>query len=274
MLALRDGLAGQSRDADLGLELADDRRGRRALGGRDPGSGREGRRHGAGHVSDVQDLFRRTADYAAQFHETLDDRPVAPQARIDELVEALGGPLPDEGGDDVEVVSELIAAAEPGVVGSQTGRYFGFVIGSALPASVAADWLARAWDQNGFSVVVSPAAAAVEEVAAEWLAELLGLPDGVSSGFVTGAQGANTTALAAARQHVLGAGGLGRRAGRAAWGAADPRARRRRASRHDRPVAPAARARHRCARAHPGGRAGADACGRATRRRWPVRPAR
>ena len=104
-------------------------------------------------MSDVRDLFRHTADYAAQFHETLGDRPVHAQATFDELVEALGGPLPDEGGEDVDVVSELIAAGEPGVVGTQTGRYFGFVIGSALPASVAADWLATAWDQNGFSVV-------------------------------------------------------------------------------------------------------------------------
>ncbi len=151
----------------------------------------------------MNDLFRFTADYSARFHDTLDDRPVQAQATYDELVEALGGPLPDEGGADVEVVSELIAAAEPGVVGTQTGRYFGFVIGSALPASVAADWLATAWDQNAFSVVLSPAGAAVETVAAGWLAELLGLPDGVASGFVTGAQGANTTALAAARQHVL-----------------------------------------------------------------------
>jgi glutamate/tyrosine decarboxylase-like PLP-dependent enzyme len=104
-------------------------------------------------------------------------------------------------------MAELIAGAEPGVVGTQTGRYFGFVIGSALPASVAADWLTSVWDQNGFSVVTSPAAAAVEDVAARWLAELLGLPESVSSGFVTGAQGANTTALAAARQHVLAQAG-------------------------------------------------------------------
>ena len=105
------------------------------------------------------------------------------------------------------MLAELVAAAEPGVVGTQTGRYFGFVIGSALPSAVAADWLATAWDQNAFSVVTSPAAAAVEAVAAGWLADLLGLPEGVTSGFVTGAQGANTTALAAARQHVLAAAG-------------------------------------------------------------------
>ena len=105
------------------------------------------------------------------------------------------------------MLRELIAAAEPGIVGSQTGRYFGFVFGSALPAAVAADWVATAWDQNGFSVVTSPAAAAAEAVAAGWIAELLGLPAGVSSGFVTGAQGANTTGLAAARHHVLAAAG-------------------------------------------------------------------
>ena len=154
-------------------------------------------------MSSADELFRLTADYAARFQSTLNDRSVRAEATFDELVESLGGPLPEEGRGDADVVSELAAAVEPGLVGSQTGRYFGFVFGSALPAAVAADWLASAWDQNAFSVVSSPAAAAAEQVAAEWVAELLGLPDGVSSGFVTGAQGANTTGLAAARHHVL-----------------------------------------------------------------------
>ena len=155
----------------------------------------------------MNDVFRFTADYAAQFHDTLDDRPVRGQATYDELVAALGGELPDAGTDDLGVVSELIEAAEPGVMGTQTGRYFGFVVGSALPASVAADWLAATWDQNSFSVVSSPVAAAVETVVAGWLAELLRLPAGVASGFVTGAQGANTAGLAVARHHVLAAAG-------------------------------------------------------------------
>ena len=155
----------------------------------------------------VRELLRLTADYAAQFHESLDERPVAAQASFEELCAALGGPLPEVGADDEQVIAELIAGGEPGVVGTQTGRYFGFVIGSALPASLAADWLATAWDQNGFSVVSSPVAAAVEQVAADWLVEILGLPEGVASGFVTGAQGANTTGLAAARGHVLAAAG-------------------------------------------------------------------
>ena len=153
----------------------------------------------------VKDVLGLTADYANQFLGSLNERPVRAQVTYDQLVEAFGGPLPDEGADDAQVVAELIATAEPGVVGTQTGRYFGFVIGGALPASLAADWLATTWDQNGFSVTTSPVAAAVEEVAAAWVAELLILPAGVSSGFVTGAQGASTTALAAARRHVLAA---------------------------------------------------------------------
>ena len=151
----------------------------------------------------IGDLFRLTADYAAQFHRTLDERPVRASSSFEEIRAALWQPLPDGGADDEQVVAELVAVAEPGLVGSQTGRYYGFVIGGALPASVAADWLASAWDQNAFSVTLSPAAAAFEDVAAAWLADVLLLPSDVSSGFVTGAQGANTTALAAARQHVL-----------------------------------------------------------------------
>ena len=141
-------------------------------------------------MSPRDDLFALAADYARHFDESLDTRRVGAEASFDDVRAALGGPLPDEGREDAAVLRELIAAAEPGIVGSQTGRYFGFVFGSALPAAVAADWVATAWDQNGFSVVSSPAASAAEAVAAEWIADLLGPPAGVSSGFVTGAQGA------------------------------------------------------------------------------------
>jgi glutamate/tyrosine decarboxylase-like PLP-dependent enzyme len=88
-----------------------------------------------------------------------------------------------------------------------SGRYFGFVIGGALPAALAADWLTSTWDQNAGLVAAGPSAAVVEEVALAWLQELLGLPAGVSAGFVTGCQMAHVTALAAARHHVLDAAG-------------------------------------------------------------------
>jgi glutamate/tyrosine decarboxylase-like PLP-dependent enzyme len=100
-----------------------------------------------------------------------------------------------------------VEAAEPGLVGIPSGRYFGFVIGGAVPAAVAADMLASVWDQNAGLYVAGPAAAVVEEVCRVWLAELLGLPSHVSVAFVTGAQMAHVTALAAARHHVLAQAG-------------------------------------------------------------------
>jgi glutamate/tyrosine decarboxylase-like PLP-dependent enzyme len=88
-------------------------------------------------------------------------------------------------------------------VGSAGPRYFGFVIGGSVPAAMAADWLTSAWDQNAGLYAISPAASVAEEVAAGWLVELLRLPAGTSTGFVTGATMANFTALAAARHGVL-----------------------------------------------------------------------
>ena len=155
----------------------------------------------------VDDALQLTADYAAQFLSTLDERPIRADASVEELREALGGPLPETGREPTQVIAELIAGAEPGVVAMPSGRYFGFVIGGALPAALAADWLTSTWDQNAGLVAAGPSAAVVEEVALAWLRELLGLPDGVSAGFVTGCQLAHVTALAAARHHVLDAAG-------------------------------------------------------------------
>jgi glutamate/tyrosine decarboxylase-like PLP-dependent enzyme len=148
-------------------------------------------------------LFERTAACAADFVESLPTRPVEAQADVEELRASLGGPLPERSSDPERVISELAAAAEPGLVGMAGGRYFGFVIGGGVPAAVAADWLTSVWDQNAGLYVGGPAASVVEEVAADWLRDLLGLPLGVSTGFVTGCQMAHVTALAAARWQVL-----------------------------------------------------------------------
>jgi glutamate/tyrosine decarboxylase-like PLP-dependent enzyme len=154
-------------------------------------------------MSDVRDLLRQTAEIAADYVESLGDRPVVPDVTPEELREALGGPLPDEPLDPARVVDELAKSAEPGVVAIGSGRYFGFVIGGGLPAALAADWLTSAWDQNAGLYVAGPSASVVEQVTRDWLLELLGLPGEASIGFVTGTQLAHVTGLAAARWHVL-----------------------------------------------------------------------
>ena len=82
-------------------------------------------------------------------------------------------------------------------------RFFGFVIGGSLPVTVAANWLATAWDQNTGYAAPTPGASRLEEIARRWLLELLDLPRECAVGYVTGATVANFTALAAARNAVL-----------------------------------------------------------------------
>ena len=154
-------------------------------------------------MDDLRALLDQAASLAADFDDTLSDRPVYPRATPEELREALAGPLPEEPTEAATVIAELAAAAEPGLVAIPGGRYFGFVIGGAVPASVAADVLTSGWDQNAGLYVGGPSAAVAEEVAGAWCLELLGLPYGSSFAFVTGGQMANFAALAAARHQVL-----------------------------------------------------------------------
>jgi len=152
---------------------------------------------------DERELLHLTADYAADFLASLDERPIREEATLDELTAALGGPLPQSGMDPRAVIASLVDAADPGVVASPSGRWFGFVLGGSLPAALAADWLTSTWDQNAGLYAAGPAASVVEEVCRGWLAELLGLPPHVSAAYVTGCQMAHVTALAAARHAVL-----------------------------------------------------------------------
>ena len=154
-------------------------------------------------MDDVRALLAETASIAAGYLESLGERRVFPNVTPEELRAALGGPLPEQPVDPREVVTDLAASAEPGVVALGTGRYFGFVIGGALPAAIAADWLTTIWDQNAGLYVGGPSASVVEQVTREWILDLLGLPDDASIGFVTGTQMAHVTGLAAARFHVL-----------------------------------------------------------------------
>ncbi|MEU9826170.1 pyridoxal phosphate-dependent decarboxylase family protein [Micromonospora chersina] len=154
-------------------------------------------------MEELSDLFRLAADHAAAYRRSLPDRPVGVPLDQAALTAAFSGPLPSAPCPPEQVVADLLAAAEPGLVASAGPRYFGFVVGGALPAATAADMLAAGWDQLAFNAVTSPAAIAAEAAAGGWLKELLGIPASASVGFVTGAQAANTAGLAAARHQVL-----------------------------------------------------------------------
>lgn len=145
----------------------------------------------------------RAHRHAVTWLDSLADRPVPPQASIEQVRAALGTVLPEQGSDAAGVVDLLAQACDQGLTAMPSGRFFGFVIGGTHPAALAADWLVSAWDQNSGLRRLTPAHSAVEDVAGEWLLDLLGLPGGSAVGFVTGGTMANFTGLAAGRDAVL-----------------------------------------------------------------------
>jgi glutamate/tyrosine decarboxylase-like PLP-dependent enzyme len=154
-------------------------------------------------TSSYEPLLTRVHAHASEFLRSVATRPVDAAATFESVLQSLGDDLPESSQDPADVVEQLVAAMTPGLVAVAGPRYFGFVIGGSFPAALAADWLVSTWDQNCALHVMSPAVSALETCAARWLLDILGLPQGASVGFVTGAHMANVTALAAARHDVL-----------------------------------------------------------------------
>ena len=155
----------------------------------------------------MRDLLRATADHAADHLEGRSDRPIRPDASARDVLALIDGPLPDDPVDPRVVVDDLARTGPPGLLDMGSPRFYGWVCGGVLPASLAADWLVSTWDQNAGGATIAPAVAAMEDVAGRWLLDVLGLPAGASFGFVTGCQMAHVTALAAARHAVLARAG-------------------------------------------------------------------
>jgi glutamate/tyrosine decarboxylase-like PLP-dependent enzyme len=150
-----------------------------------------------------RELLRQASEWACRYLDGLPERPVGARLALEPMRAAFGGPLPERGEAPLEVLERLAREGDPGIVASAGPRYFGFVVGGALPIALAADWLTSAWDQNAGLYVLSPANAVAEEVAGGWLVDLFGLPAGASFGFVTGCNMANFAGLAAARHALL-----------------------------------------------------------------------
>jgi glutamate/tyrosine decarboxylase-like PLP-dependent enzyme len=155
-------------------------------------------------IFENESLFRAAAERATDYLAALPDRPVAadPDA-VARLEACVGSALSEDPTPDEKVIAELDELGAAATVASAGPRFFGFVTGGALPASVAASWLAAAWDQNAFAAASSPAGVLFERIAGAWVLDLLGLPASSAIAFTTGATMANFTALAAARHALL-----------------------------------------------------------------------
>ena len=151
----------------------------------------------------MEELLVDAAKRSANYLKSLKNRRVAPTQEAGKQLSSFFRPLPEHPLDPSKVLAELDEFGSPATVASAGGRYFGFVVGGSLPASLAASFLAAAWDQNAVLEVASPVAAALEKVCREWLVSIFGMPPQTQVGFVTGATMANFTGLAAARHAIL-----------------------------------------------------------------------
>jgi glutamate/tyrosine decarboxylase-like PLP-dependent enzyme len=151
----------------------------------------------------MSNLLKSVTERAINYQRGLDSRSVSPSSEAVERLAELEAPLQDEPIEGEEIIDLLDRVGSPATVATTGGRYFGFVIGGSLPAAQAATWLVDVWDQNACLRVMSPVSIALEEIALQWLLNVLGLPPGCGASFVTGASMANFTGLAAARHAVL-----------------------------------------------------------------------
>jgi glutamate/tyrosine decarboxylase-like PLP-dependent enzyme len=154
-------------------------------------------------TSEREALLRDATERSLQYLGGLGTRRVAPTPEEIRALDALDGPVPESGAEPRDVLRSLDEAGSPGTVASAGGRYFGFVVGSAVPAALGANWLAGAWNQNAGMFILSPVSARLEQIALRWSREIFGLPPGGEGAFVSGDTMANFTGLAAARHAVL-----------------------------------------------------------------------
>jgi glutamate/tyrosine decarboxylase-like PLP-dependent enzyme len=154
-------------------------------------------------LEQMRDLLQSTAHRAVRYLEEIQERRVGPSTDGVRALSAFIEPFPARPTRSEDVVEMLDRFGSPATMGISGPRFFGWVIGGSLPAALAANWLAAAWDQNAGLFISTPIATVLEEVSLAWLVEVLALPNGSGGGFVTGATTANFTALAAARHSVL-----------------------------------------------------------------------
>lgn len=160
--------------------------------------------HHAPNPRSTAALLGLSLEAATRYVHQLDGREILPTDEALDALATLREPLPSGGTDPEKVIVQLDALGSPATVATTGGRFFGFVVGGALPVAIAANWLATAWDQNAGTWMLSPIAAELETVAASWILDILDLPREAAVGFVTGSTMGTFSALAAARNSLLG----------------------------------------------------------------------
>ena len=148
-------------------------------------------------------IFEKAKTYAFQYIDSVDEMDVFPQKYALDLLKHFDEELQDKSTPTEDILDQLHQYGGPNTTAQTAGRYFGFVNGGAVPAALAAKWLADVWDQNGGLFYTSAINAKLEQVCERWLKDIFNLPESTVAGFVSGTSTANLCAVAAARFHLL-----------------------------------------------------------------------
>ncbi|MDR0491808.1 MAG: aspartate aminotransferase family protein [Oscillospiraceae bacterium] len=148
-------------------------------------------------------IYEKAKEYALDYIKSVDSRNVIPTEEAFGNLKYFIEELPENGTDTFEILKMLNDYGSPATIAQTGGRYFGFVNGGAVPASIAVKWIADVWDQNAALNVISPVASALEDICEKWIIRLLGLPPETAAGFVSGSTAATLCGIAAARNHLL-----------------------------------------------------------------------
>ncbi|HYC52532.1 MAG TPA: aminotransferase class V-fold PLP-dependent enzyme [Gemmatimonadaceae bacterium] len=154
-------------------------------------------------TDDINQLLKSTTERSLRYLASLDGRRVSPAPQAVAALRGFDIPLQRDPLRAEDVLQELDALGSPATMAMAGPRFFGFVIGASLPAALAANWLASAWDQNTGLYNSTPGTSHIEQVALTWLLDVLDLPRECAGAFVTGTTVAHITSLAAARHAVL-----------------------------------------------------------------------
>ena len=111
-----------------------------------------------------KEIFKQAKTYAFDYLDKIEEKDVYPSDKNLELLQILHEELKTESSNPKDILELLHKVGSHGTVTHTGGRYFGFIIGGAIPISLATKWLADIWDQCGGLYVSSPLNAELEMI--------------------------------------------------------------------------------------------------------------
>jgi aromatic-L-amino-acid/L-tryptophan decarboxylase len=151
-------------------------------------------------LSDFREDGRAALDWVANYLEGIRELPVLAQVEPGEIRSALPASAPERAEPFENVLRDLDDVLLRGITHWNHPRFFGYFAISGSEPGILAELLIAGLNVNAMLWSASPAATEVEELALDWLRQLLGLPEGLHGHIEDTASTATIASLAAARE--------------------------------------------------------------------------